>query len=301
MTEREDVVFASGQGSARAHCAAWLYRPAGGHSGRTPLIVLAHGLGAVRTMRLDAYAERFVAAGYAALVFDYRHFGDSEGAPRQLLSIGRQREDWHAAIAYARTLDGIDPDKICIFGTSFGGGHVLAVAADDARLAAVISQCPFTEGPASALTLGPRATLGVTLAAIRDLAAAARGREPVLVPLAGAPGETALMNAPDVVAGYLGLVPESTTIVNGVAARVGLAIPLARPGRAVKKISAPVLFCVCDTDTVAPPGPTLKYAATAPKGTVRRYPFGHFDIYVGDAFERAIADQIEFLHREVSV
>ncbi|BCI92043.1 hypothetical protein NIIDMKKI_72490 [Mycobacterium kansasii] len=45
------------------------------------LLVMAHGLGAVRTMRLDAYAQRFCAAGYACLVFDYRNFGDSEGSP----------------------------------------------------------------------------------------------------------------------------------------------------------------------------------------------------------------------------
>ncbi|MGI5132359.1 hypothetical protein ACQEVB_36525 [Pseudonocardia sp. CA-107938] len=36
---------------------------------------MAHGLGGIRQMRLDAYAERFAAAGYACLVSDYRHFG----------------------------------------------------------------------------------------------------------------------------------------------------------------------------------------------------------------------------------
>lgn len=296
---REDVVFASGSGEHRADCAAWLYRPAGAVTDARPLIVLAHGLGAVRTMRLDAYAEQFVAAGYAALVFDYRHFGDSGGEPRQLLDVGRQREDWHSAIAYARTLDGIDPDKIALFGTSFGGGHVIAVGAADPRVAAIISQCPFTDGLSSGLTLGPRATIGVTVTALRDLLAAIRHRVPVLVPLAGAPGETALMNAPDVVDGYLGLVPTGQTITNGVAARVGLRIPLLRPGRQAKNVAAPILFCVCDADTVAPPRPTLKYAAQAPNSTVLRYPFGHFDIYVGEAFEKAIADQIEFLQRVV--
>ena len=89
--------------------------PAG--SGNTPLLVMAHGLGAVRTMRLDAYAERFSAAGYACLVFDYRNFGDSEGEPRQLLDIRMQLQDWTAAVAYARTLPGIDPDRIGLWGT----------------------------------------------------------------------------------------------------------------------------------------------------------------------------------------
>lgn len=57
------------------------------------MIVMAHGLGGTRRMRLTAFAERFVAEGYACLVFDYRYFGDSEGQPRQLLDIKSQLED----------------------------------------------------------------------------------------------------------------------------------------------------------------------------------------------------------------
>ena len=62
----------------------------------------AHGLAGVKEMRLDAYAERFCAAGLACLVFDYRHFGESAGEPRQLLDIQRQTlhegaapDQWH--------------------------------------------------------------------------------------------------------------------------------------------------------------------------------------------------------------
>lgn len=55
---------------------------------------MAHGLGGVRQMRLDAFAERFSSAGYRCLLFDYRRFGASPGEPRQLLSVRRQLEDW---------------------------------------------------------------------------------------------------------------------------------------------------------------------------------------------------------------
>src|SRR6202451_4791442 len=95
--QSEDVWFNSGSD----RISAWLYRPAS--DGDAPLLVMAHGLGAVRTMRLDAYAERFSAAGYACLVFDYRNFGDSEGQPRQLLDVRMQLDDWAAAGAHART------------------------------------------------------------------------------------------------------------------------------------------------------------------------------------------------------
>jgi uncharacterized protein len=62
-----------------ARCAAWHYRPPDGASATVPCVVIAHGFDGVREQRLDEYAERFAAAGIAALVFDYRCFGTSEG------------------------------------------------------------------------------------------------------------------------------------------------------------------------------------------------------------------------------
>src|SRR5439155_3063383 len=94
--QRQDIRF----NSEGARCGAWLYTP--GEHGPHPTVVMAHGLGGQKAFRLDAYAERFAGAGLAALVFDYRHFGDSEGEPRQLVSIQRQLADWRAAITFAR-------------------------------------------------------------------------------------------------------------------------------------------------------------------------------------------------------
>ncbi len=73
-----------------------------------PCVVMAHGFGGTRTARLDAFAERFAAAGLAAVVFDYRYFGDSTGEPRQLIDIKRQIDDWRAAVAFTRTLPEVD-------------------------------------------------------------------------------------------------------------------------------------------------------------------------------------------------
>jgi dienelactone hydrolase len=292
--QREDVWFNSGSD----RISAWLYRPDSGSPGaNTPLLVMAHGLGAVRTMRLDAYAERFAAAGYACLVFDYRNFGDSEGAPRQLLDIRMQLQDWTVAAAFARTLPGIDPSRIGLWGTSFSGGHVIATAARVPGIAAVVSQCPFTDSIASLGTLTPLISARITAMAMRDLVGARFGASPVMVQTAGNPGEVALMNAPDAYPGYLKLVPDGTGLRNEVAARIGVTILPYRPGRLAAKVPCPILFCICETDTVAPSGPTRRYAASAPRGEIKLYPEGHFEIYVGDAFERVIADQLEFLGR----
>src|SRR5271168_5652010 len=263
--QREDVWF----NSVGDRISAWLYRPAG--NGDAPLLVMAHGLGAVRAMRLDAYAERFCAAGYACLVFDYRNFGDSEGEPRQLLDINMQLQDWTVAVAYAKTLAGIDHNRIGLWGTSFGGGHVIATAARLPGIAAVVSQCPFTDSIASLGAMSPLTSARITALAVRDLIGARLGRPPVMVQTAGRPGEVALMHAPDAYPGFLGLVPDGVELRNEVAARIGLKLLPYRPGRLAAKVPCPILFCICETDTVAPAGPTRRYAATAPRGEIKLY------------------------------
>jgi dienelactone hydrolase len=290
---RHDVTFASGDST----CAAWLYVPTGITA--PPVVVLGHGLGAVREMRLDAFAERFAEAGIAALAFTYRHFGDSGGEPRQLLSFKRQLADWDAAIDFVKSRGDVDGQRIAVWGSSFGGGHAITVASRHPELLAAVSQCPFTDGLASALTLGPAASLKVMPLVARDLVSKVSGRAPAMIPLAGAPGSQALMNAPDALPGYLALVPDGMPFRNEVAARVIPTIVRYRPGRAAKKLEMPILFCVSNTDTVAPPAETLKYARTAPRGEIKRYDAGHFAFYLGEPFEQLVRDQVEFLSRQL--
>jgi cephalosporin-C deacetylase-like acetyl esterase len=75
---RSDITFGSGSST----CRAWLYRPATTASAARPCVVMAHGFGATRDASLAPYAERFAAAGMNVLLFDYRHFGASDGEPR---------------------------------------------------------------------------------------------------------------------------------------------------------------------------------------------------------------------------
>jgi dienelactone hydrolase len=290
---RHDVSF----DSDGDRCAAWLYLPEGVE--RPPVVVLGHGLGATREMGLEAFAERFAKAGIAALTFTYRHFGDSGGQPRQLLSIKKQLADWDAAIAHVKTRSDVDGTRIAVWGSSFGGGHAIIVASRHPELRAAISQCPFTDGIASARALGPVGTMRLLPTVARDALAAALGKDPVLVKLAGAPGERALMTAPDALPGYLALVPEGTTFVNEVTARVAPTITRHRPGKAAKNVTMPILFCIPDHDSVTPPEETVVFARTAPMGEVKRYDAGHFDIYLGAPFEAVVADQTDFLTRHL--
>ncbi|MBU57725.1 MAG: alpha/beta hydrolase [Alcanivorax sp.] len=276
-------------------CRGDLYVP--DTAGRRPVIIMAHGLGGTRNMRLPAFAERFVAQGYACLLFDYRHFGDSDGEPRQILDIKKQLQDWKAAIKYIRGLEQADPDRVILWGTSFSGGHVLATAAEDSRIAAVISQCPFTDGLASTLATEPLVSAKLTARALRDRTGALMGASPVMAAVAGRPGEIAFMTAPDAWDGYMNLAPEGVKVRNEVAARFALDIVRYYPGRKTTAIQAPVLYCVCDNDTVAPAKQTLRHARRTPRHEIRHYEAGHFEIYLGEAFERVVADQIAFLRK----
>jgi alpha/beta superfamily hydrolase len=101
------------------------------------------GMGAQKDMGLHQYACAFVAGGLAALVFDYRSFGGSEGEPRQWVSPSRHVQDWQSAVDYAKQQlqQQVDCSKMCLWGTSFAGGHVLVTAArNPANVVAVVSQ-----------------------------------------------------------------------------------------------------------------------------------------------------------------
>jgi len=303
LNARRDLHFQSGD----ARCHAWLYLPESPspEAAAPPVLVMAHGLGAVKTLRLGAFAERFQAAGYACLVFDYRYFGDSQGQPRELLSIARQREDWQAALRFVRSLPEVDSSRVVLWGTSFGGGHVIATAAVDHDVVAAITQCPFTDGVASVRQIEPRESTRLILAGVKDRLAQLAARKPVRVKVAARPGELGLMSDAESVNTVLALLEASglteAEYRNEVPARIALEIAFDAPGRKAGQIQCPILFCVCDTDTVAPAEATLRHAAKAPRGEIRRYPVGHFDIYMGEQFERVVADQLAFLRTHVPV
>ena len=136
---------------------------------------------------LDKYCEAFSSVGYTCLAFDYRHHGGSTGKPRGLINVSKQLEDFHSAIAYVRSLPEVDPERVGIFGTSFGGGNVIQVASQDPRIKATISQCPFTNGFRSSLALGLTVSPFVLARALQDWVWGSDDK-PVTIKLAGDPG-----------------------------------------------------------------------------------------------------------------
>jgi len=142
---RKNIIF----GSKGLQCSGLLYVPNNLKVGqKVPAIVMAHGLSAVKEQVLPDVAERFVAAGFVTMVFDYRFFGDSEGEPRNQLFPLEMVEDYRNAITWVSGQTEVDPQRIGIWGTSNSGGLVLYVGTFDKRLKAVVAQVPAIFNPA---------------------------------------------------------------------------------------------------------------------------------------------------------
>src|SRR5690349_10977935 len=202
--ERRDLTFLSNG----TPCAAWHLTGAGdaftSADGR-PCVVMAHGFGGTRDTGLLDYADGFAAAGLDVLLFDYRGFGDSEGTPRQRVSYRHQRSDYRAAVRAARALPGVDPARIIPWGTSYSGGHLLPVAIDDGRIAAIVSMTPATDGRAALLALirrHPLTLVPLVVHGLRDAVRALFRRTSHLLPIVGIPGSSAMITAPGAAEAY---------------------------------------------------------------------------------------------------
>ncbi|MEU5696944.1 cytochrome P450 [Actinosynnema sp. NPDC020468] len=267
-----------------------------------PCVVMAHGFGATRDAGLLPFAERFAAAGLDALVFDYRGYGTSAGRPRQHVSHLRHRQDFHAALAAARALPGVDPTRIALWGSSYSGGHVLPVAVRDGRVAAVVSQGAAVDGIAALRRIlahaGPRHLLRLTAHGLYDAARALVGAAPHHIPVVGPPGTLAAITAPGAEAGYRSIT--GPTFRNQMCARGVLSIALNRPVRAAGALPAPTLFVVAEDDDLAPPDAVrAAVRAAGVLAEVLTLPCGHFAIYSGLEFERSVAAQVDFLSRRL--
>jgi len=135
---------------------------------KRPAILLCSGWGGTRTHLNNAYAPLFAKAGYFVLTFDYRGWADSDSrlvvmdkmplpdengvvtvraqAIRELVDPFDQTEDIISCVDFISGEPGVDPGRIGLWGTSFGGGHVVFVAAHDQRVKCIVSQVPSMDG-----------------------------------------------------------------------------------------------------------------------------------------------------------
>jgi len=271
-------------------------------AGKLPCVVMGHGFSGTQDRLFDA-AERFAGAGFAALTFDYRSFGESGGEPRQVVGVKRQLEDWRAAIRFARGLAEVDPERIALWGSSLGGGHVVSIAAEDPRIAAVVAQIPFNGFPRRVEDRSTLETLKLLWAMMVDAAHGRLGLPPRYVSMVGRPGEVAVTATPRANEHIAALEGErgGSSWRNEVAPRGLFGMMRYRPGEMAHRLSMPLLVSIAEDDREGPEELTRQLAERAPRGELRRYPGDYFDFYRDPVRRRVLADQIEFLRTYLAV
>ena len=283
---------------------AWLYLPQH-HQLPVPCVILSNGFGGIKDGLLEKFALRYTKEGMASISYDYRHFGESSGEPRQYYNKAAQLGDLRAVIAYARSRKEIRANKIALFGTSGGGGYGLIEAANDKNISAVISQCPALDEEADQKHVlqihGIGHILTLLMHAIKDKARSRFGLSSHLIPIFGPPGSFAVLTAPGAFDGFARLIaayPPSKPFQNRVTARFIVEKQGYNPIDYADKVDCPVHFAICKFDNLVAPDSYKQIAdILGEKADVHVYPIGHFDIYLGEDFEKAVTNQITFLKK----
>jgi len=276
-------------------CSATLYRPDG--LARPPVLLMAHGFGAVRAAGLPDYARHFVeSTSWSVLLFDYRGFGDSGGRDRQLIGVWRQLDDWRAAIAFARRLPDVDGQRLALWGYSFSGGHVIRLAGETEGLLGILAMAPHLSGLAGLAQVTPLTLLRLSAAGIADLLGGLVGR-PVFVQTIGRAGETAALASDDAWAAYQALRVAGVDMDNRVRARIALALPYYSPLRDARRVQVPALVMAGDVDPVTPARLARKAAERMPDARYVEYHGLHFDPMFPPLREQIWDEQTAFLRR----
>ena len=260
-----------------------VYYPEGLRAGEKRAgVVLCHGYTGVKDMYLPDNARVLNEAGYVAMVFDYKGWGDSAG-PRSRLAPQSRVADVQAALTFLGTLPEVDADRLGIYGTSYGGATVVWVGAIDPRVKCVVSVVGIGNGArwmrsvrrpdewADLLERSARDRIKRALTGESEFVS----REEILLPdrqSAELAAEARRKNPAAVSTIPLEYVDETLQF---------------NPEWVVDRIAPrPVLFITTDDDRLVPPDESVQLYARAgePKRLVMLKGYGHYEVYSEPAF-----------------
>lgn len=183
--------------------------------------------------------------------------------------------------------------------------HVLLVVTRNPAVAAAIAQTPNASGRAAAQNAARHQRLSALMRlsgrGLLDVVGGILGLAPRLVPLAGEPGDVAVVTTPDALDGDRALNPDNRypDWQQSVAARSALRLGFYEPGRAARRISCPLLVVVCDDDRTALVEPGLRVAERAPRAELIRLPGGHYAPFL-EAHHAAAEAEVSFLRKHLA-
>ena len=281
-------------------CRGWLYVPEDlteDHS--APALVMGHGFSAVKEMfHLSRYAEKFEAAGFVTLVFDFRFLGASDGNPRGRILSYEQCEDIRNAITWLTRRPEVDKDRIGAWGTSYSGGHVLHLAAFDRRIRTVVAQVPTINPVEQVIRRSGRDGFE----RVMDMLAVDRvrrfdGELSRSIKVVAPEGELSALGVPEAYEAMTRQATNAPSWVNSVTLESLEDYIQYAPTAAIELISpTPLLMVVAEEDLLIP-ADLSKAAfdrAGAPK-SLHLEPCGHFEIYERDPwFSRASDRMVEW-------
>jgi fermentation-respiration switch protein FrsA (DUF1100 family) len=264
--------------------AAYLFFPDQYEPGTAlPAIILCHGFAGIKEFLLPEYAKSFAATGYIALLFDYRGFGESEGERGRLVP-AEQVVDIRNAITFMETLPEVDPARIGLWGSSFGGANVITTTAIDQRVRCLVAQLTFGSGE--------RMILGDLEAAEREklLGTLKKARERMVIKnksLSLTPDQ--ILTDTDSKAFYQSSLQKYPALQTKIPLTTLQHIIEYKPEVSIANLSIPVLIIGADQDIVCPvlESRRLFEKAVEPKELFIIENAKHYDVYSGENFVKS--------------
>jgi len=275
-------------------CRGWLYTPDElGAGQRAPAIVMAHGFSAVKEMYLPPFAERFATAGFAVLVFDFRHLGESDGQPRGQIFPQEQQEDYRNAISWVCRQPQVDPERVGVWGTSYSGGHVLHLGAFDRRIKAVVAQVPAVSIWRQFLHLvGLEGVRGFQDLVLHDRLARFDTAAVNVLPVVAPPDTPSILGMPDAYEWFTQTARMAPTWINQVTVESVERLLEYDAAGAIELIApTPLLMILAELDAVIPIA--VARAAFERAGQPKELltlGCGHFDVYHVEPWHRRAAE-----------
>lgn len=267
-----------------------IYLPDAPADGPRPGIVLCGGYTGVKEVYAPEFAAQLVDAGFAAIAFDYKGWGGSDGPSNRLDPHGRVW-DSHAALTLLGERDDVDAERIGVLGWSYGGATAIWLAAIDPRIRCV--SVAVTIGNGRRWMEGVRSVEEIAALqdrAVRDRLSRVRTGESEAAP----PPTVLYMSSRE---------RELWAAARADSAVEPAPVPLEfidetmafHPEWVVDKIAPrPVLLVATEKDGVTPPEESqiLYDSAGEPKKLVMIPNCGHFEVYTGAPFVQTCAETV---------